>query len=73
MSNVGIISTLVGDSFSQFGKEILIAQMTFATLEAIFEVDTEVQRKLDPKKRFEIREFIIDSLVRNLLKKRTNI
>lgn len=51
-----------GACFNQFGKKVLVSQLRFATLEAIFKVDHEVQRKLDPKRRTEIREFIIDSL-----------
>ncbi|MEH6941351.1 DNA sulfur modification protein DndB [Bacillus sp. JJ722] len=62
MSNVGVVSKIYGDFYQQFGKGILITQMPFSTLEAIFEVDSEVQRKLDPTRRLQIREFIIQSL-----------
>ncbi|MGE7879370.1 DNA sulfur modification protein DndB [Peribacillus muralis] len=54
--------SIAGSSFTQFGKRILISQIQFSTLEAIFEVDESVQRKLDHKRRAEIREFIIDSV-----------
>lgn len=54
--------TLNGSGYSQFGKQVLITQMRFATLEAVFEVDPEVQRKLDPRRRSEIREFILNSV-----------
>jgi DNA sulfur modification protein DndB len=54
--------TIAGNSFTQFGKRILISQIQFSTLEAIFEVDEAVQRKLDLNRRTEIREFIIDSV-----------
>ena len=54
--------TIPGKTFTQFGKKILISQIQFSTLEAIFEVDEAVQRKLDLKRRSEIREFIIESV-----------
>ncbi|MFE3976181.1 MULTISPECIES: DGQHR domain-containing protein [unclassified Peribacillus] len=54
--------TIPGNSCTQFGKSILISQIQFSTLEAIFEVDEAVQRKLDLNRRTEIREFIIDSV-----------
>ncbi|MGE7184084.1 DNA sulfur modification protein DndB [Peribacillus sp. NPDC006672] len=54
--------TIPGNSYTQFGKRILISQIQFSTLEAIFEVDEAVQRKLDLNRRTEIREFIIDSV-----------
>jgi DNA sulfur modification protein DndB len=50
---------------NQFGKKILATQIRFSTLEALFTVDEEVQRKLVPQRRFEIREFIIASLKEN--------
>ncbi|MGM9923251.1 MAG: DNA sulfur modification protein DndB [Bacillus sp. (in: firmicutes)] len=65
MSDIGIVSQISGESYRQFGKEILITQMPFSMLEAIFEVDSEVQRKLDPNRRLQIREFIIQSLETN--------
>ena len=54
--------SISGNSFTQFGKRILISQIQFSTLEAIFEVDESVQRKLDHKRRAEIREFIMESV-----------
>lgn len=62
MSNVGVLTQIMGNGYNQFGKKVLATQMRFSTLEAIFEVDHEVQRKLDPKKRLEIREFILNSI-----------
>ena len=56
---------LNGNGYNQFGKKVLITQMRFATLEAMFEVDPDVQRKLDPKKRSEIRDFILKSVETN--------
>ncbi|WP_246483774.1 DNA sulfur modification protein DndB [Heyndrickxia vini] len=49
----------------QFGKKVLVTQLPFKTLEANFEVDHEVQRKLDPKRRFEIREYILKCIEKN--------
>ncbi|MCQ6282641.1 hypothetical protein JN080_26405, partial [Bacillus sp. EB600] len=57
-----VIATINGSDYNQFGKEVLITQMRFSLLEAIFEVDPEVQRKLDPGRRSEIRDFILKSV-----------
>lgn len=62
MTDIGVLTRIMGSSYNQFGKKVLATQLRYATLEAIFEVDEEVQRKLDPKRRVEIREFIIQSL-----------
>lgn len=62
MSNIGVLAKIQGEGYTQFGKKILATQMRFATLEAIFEVDEDVQRKLDPNKRVQIREFIINAI-----------
>ncbi|UOE53554.1 DNA sulfur modification protein DndB [Cytobacillus oceanisediminis] len=62
MTNIGVLTRIMGSACTQFGKKVLATQLRYATLEAIFEVDEEVQRKLDPKRRVEIREFIIQSL-----------
>lgn len=62
MSNQDFRTTIGGMNYNQFGKKVLATQIRFSTLEAIFEVDPEVQRKLDPKRRAEIREFILHSL-----------
>lgn len=65
MSNAGMLATIKGTRFSQFGKDILITQIRFSALEAIFEIDHEVQRQLDPNRRAEIREFIIHAIKNN--------
>jgi DNA sulfur modification protein DndB len=57
-----VIANINGSGYNQFGKDILITQMSFSLLEAIFEVDPEVQRKLDPSRRSEIRDFILKSV-----------
>ena len=57
-----VTTTIKGSGYNQFGKHILITQLRFSTLEAIFEVDPEVQRSLDPNRRSHIREYIIDAL-----------
>ncbi|MGE8078763.1 DNA sulfur modification protein DndB [Peribacillus loiseleuriae] len=57
--------TIPGKCLQYFGKKILISQIRFSTLQAIFEIDQEVQRKLDVKRKFEIRDFIIQSLEEN--------
>lgn len=65
MDNTGMRATIQGATYNQFGKEILSTQIRFSMLRAMFEVDHEVQRKLDPKRRLEIRNFIIESLEKN--------
>ncbi|MCM3706454.1 DNA sulfur modification protein DndB [Cytobacillus sp. FSL R5-0596] len=62
MTDIGVLTRIKGSAYNQFSKKVLVTQLRYATLEAIFEVDEEVQRKLDPKRRVEIREFIIQSL-----------
>ncbi len=62
MSNTDFLATIQGTTYNQFGKEILTTQIRFATLESMFEVDYEVQRHLDPRRRAEIRDFILNSL-----------
>lgn len=62
MSNVGVLTKLNGSVYNQFGKRVLVTQIRFGTLEAIFEIDHEVQRQLDPARRAEIRNFIIDTI-----------
>src|SRR5690606_19302631 len=64
MSSNGITAVMSGTSYSQFGKEVLCTQVRFSMLEAMFEIDHEVQRQLDPRKRREIRDFILQSLER---------
>lgn len=58
----GFKTIIDGIGYNQFGKMVLATQLRFSTLEAIFEVDPEVQRKLDPNRRSEIREFILKAL-----------
>lgn len=65
MSSNGITATMSGTSYNQFGKEVLCTQVRFSMLEAMFETDYEVQRQLDPRKRREIRDFILQSLERS--------
>lgn len=65
MGDIGILATIQGSVYKQFGKEILSTQIRFSMLRAMFEVDHEVQRKLDPRRRIEIRNFIIEALERN--------
>ncbi|MCM3768282.1 DNA sulfur modification protein DndB [Neobacillus niacini] len=62
MSKYDFKTIIEGKGHNQFGKKILATQIRFATLEALFEVDEEVQRKLDPGRRAEIRQFILASL-----------
>lgn len=62
MSNLDFKTIIEGIGYHQFGKEVLATQIRFSTLEALFKVDPEVQRKLDPIRRVEIRQFILDSL-----------
>jgi DNA sulfur modification protein DndB len=63
MIESGIVSKIYGTGYTQFGKKVLVTQLRFSALEAIFEIDPEVQRKLDPRRRLEIREFIINSII----------
>lgn len=62
MSTMEMVTKIQGKEFTQFGKKVLATQMEYKILESHFEVDQEVQRKIDPKRRSEIREFILDSL-----------
>ena len=62
MSNEGVLTKMSGSIYNQFGKEVLTTQIRFGTLEAMFEIDHEVQRQLDPARRAEIRKFIVDSV-----------
>jgi DNA sulfur modification protein DndB len=62
LSNLDFKTIIEGIGYDQFGKKVLVTQIRFSTLEALFEVDPEVQRKLDPQRRSEIREFILSSL-----------
>ncbi|MBS4219041.1 hypothetical protein KHA96_12010 [Bacillus sp. FJAT-49711] len=62
MNNAGMVTKINGTAFMQFEKRVLATQMPYSMLEAMFEVDQEVQRKIDPNRRIEIREFILKSL-----------
>jgi DNA sulfur modification protein DndB len=53
---------LKGDICNQFGKKVLTTQISFKLLKALFEVDHEVQRELDSRKRRLIKDFILDNL-----------
>ena len=66
MKAIGLTSILDGIAYQQFGHEVLCTQVRFATLEAFFEIDPDVQRKLDVGRRAEIRRFIIDSLEKDV-------
>lgn len=65
MPNAGVLATIKGTVYNQFEKEVLATQIRFGTLEAIFEIDHEVQRQLDPSRRAEIRSFILDAVEKN--------
>lgn len=65
MSNIGVLSSLDGIGYQQFGHPILCTQVRYATLAAFFEIDHDVQRQLDPQRRSAIRRYIIDTLERN--------
>lgn len=62
MLNNDISTRIQGTEYKQFGKRALMLQMKFKTMKNFFIVDESVQRKIDPKKRGEIRAFIIESL-----------
>ncbi len=62
MSTMKMVTKIQGKEFTQFGKKVLFTQMKYRELESHFEVDEEVQRKIDTKRRSEIRDFILDSL-----------
>lgn len=53
---------LKGEICNHFGHEVLYAHLRFSTLEAMFDIDYEVQRQLDVNRRQEIRHFIIESI-----------
>jgi DNA sulfur modification protein DndB len=62
MGTLDMVAKIKGREFTQFGKKVLVTQMKYKQLESHFEVDQEVQRKIDPNRRGEIKEFILDSL-----------
>lgn len=49
-----------------YGHEVLYTQLPFSTIEAIFEIDYEVQRQLDTNRRKEIRRFILDAIANGM-------
>lgn len=53
---------LNGISYNQFGHDIFFTQLKLKTLLALFDVDSNVQRELDPQRKLEIRAFILDNL-----------
>lgn len=53
---------LDGVSYNQFGHDIFFTQLKLKTFLALFDVDSNVQRELDPKRKLEIRAFILDNL-----------
>lgn len=65
MTNIDTLVKIGGIGYQQFGKKVLATQVRFSTLQAIFEVDQEVQRQLDPQRRLEIREYILDCIEKN--------
>lgn len=55
-----------GELCQHFGHDVLYTQMRFSTLEAIFEIDYEVQRQLDFARRQEIRNFIVEAIMNGM-------
>lgn len=53
---------LDGVAYNQFGHDIFFTQLKLKTLLALFEVDSNVQRELDPQRKMEIRTFILENL-----------
>ncbi|ARD48856.1 hypothetical protein SporoP33_11885 [Sporosarcina sp. P33] len=54
-----------GMSYNQFRKKVLCTRVRISMLEVMFEIDHEVQRQLDTRKRREIRDFILNCLKKN--------
>ncbi|MCH7320659.1 hypothetical protein LZ480_02060 [Solibacillus sp. MA9] len=59
-------TTIRGVVFNQFGHSVAAVQMPLSMLQSLFKIDPEVQRVIDPKRRAEIRDFIILSLEKNV-------
>lgn len=59
--NKDLRTRLSGHYFEQFGHEMLVTEMPFKYLESIFEVDSHVQRELDPRRRNVMKEFFINT------------
>lgn len=55
---------LDGIAYRQFGHEVFFTTLRLKTLLAIFEVDANVQRELDPQRKLEIRTFILNNVER---------
>lgn len=53
---------LDGIAYRQFGHEVFFTKLRLKTLLAIFEVDANVQRELDPQRKLEIRTFILNNV-----------
>lgn len=56
---------LDGIAYNQFGHDIFFTQLNLKTLLALFEVDSNVQREIDPQRKLEIRSFILDNVTHN--------
>lgn len=61
-SSLDLMSRLKGEVFNQFGMDVLITCMPFRQLEAIFDIDHNVQRELDLNRRNQIRQYIMDNI-----------
>ncbi|MFC7393021.1 DNA sulfur modification protein DndB [Scopulibacillus cellulosilyticus] len=59
-NTIGLVTQMQGQIYRQFGKKILMTSMPFRQLEAIFDIDYNVQRELDIGKLNEIRQYILD-------------
>lgn len=53
---------LNGIAYNQFGHDIFFTQLNLKTLLALFDVDSNVQRELDPQRKIEIRTFILENV-----------
>ena len=55
-----------GVQCNHFGHDVLYTHLRFSTLEAIFDIDYEVQRQLDIGRRQEIKRFILDAITNGM-------
>jgi DNA sulfur modification protein DndB len=62
MTISGVLTRIEGDPYKQFGKDVMVTQLRFSHLESLFEIDQNVQREMDFRKRNEIREFILKTV-----------
>lgn len=64
VSNLNSMTTTIlhGKTYKQSGYEVMLTQLPFKVLDNIFDIDENVQRRLDARKRNEISRFVIDSL-----------